>query len=101
MREHQYKESERTGERERDKCRQGVREKEKATGRNGATYRAPTWRQTRWPWAPQQVLAEQVPNRTAQEQRKTVQASSARVRRAVSDHILRHLSQRCVNKCMG
>ena len=48
---------------------------------------AATWRQARWPLAPQKALR----SRTAQEQHKIAQARSVRVRCGVSDHTLRHL----------
>ena len=64
--------------------------------RERATYRVPTWRQARRPWAPPQVLR----SRTAQGQCRTAPARSAQVRCGVSDHILLHLSCVYVYKYM-
>jgi len=88
------------GERETArKTRDTVREKQ-TLPKKRETYMAATWRQARWPLAPQKALQ----SRTAQEQHKIAQAHSVRVRYGFSDHILRHLPRVIVcvygNRCI-
>ena len=82
--------------------RERARVTEGDTARNRATYRAPTWRQARWPWVRQQVLTEQAPSRAAQGcySARALWRCPAWARCAVWDHIPHHLRCSGTHQCV-